>query len=328
MPRADAQTIRQNLRTWFQKNGRDLPWRRTQDPYAVMVSEFMLQQTTVTAVVPYFERWMTAFPTPQALAAADEQQVLHLWQGLGYYSRARNLHKAAKAISSEYDGKIPANVEALRALPGVGDYTAGAIAAFAFDAAVPVIDANIARVLARLNDYRNPIDDTAGKAFLTQAATALLPKNGGRLHTSALMELGALVCLNRKAMCVECPVKTQCKATDPESLPVKRPRAETTHLMEKRSFILERGKLWLQPSIGPRWKGLWLLPESQGANRPADHVEIYPITRYRITMHVYQEPIAPHHPQDLTPFSDEDLPPMPSPHRRAVEAMRKRIARR
>ncbi len=328
MPRPDAQTIRQNLRTWFQKNGRDLPWRRTQDPYAIMVSEFMLQQTTVTAVIPYFERWMATFPTPQALAAADEQTVLHLWQGLGYYSRARNLHKAAKAISSQYDGKIPADVAVLRSLPGVGDYTAGAVVAFAFDAAVPVIDANIARVLARLNDYRNPIDDTVGKAFLTQAAAELLPQKGGRIHTSALMELGALVCLSRKAMCLVCPVKTQCKTTDPESLPLKRARAETTHLLEKRSFIFERDKLWLQPSIGPRWKGLWLLPESQGANRPADHVEIYPITRYRITMYIHQEAIASHHPKDLTPFSAAALPPMPSPHKRAVEAIFRKIASR
>lgn len=284
----------------------------------------MLQQTTVAAVVPYFERWMAAFPTAEALARADEQAVLHLWQGLGYYSRARNLHKAAKAITSEYDGIVPREVEALRGLPGVGDYTAGAVAAFAFDAAVPVVDANIARVLARLNDYRKPIDDAAGKAFLTQAATDLLPEKGGLLHTSALMELGALVCLARKAMCSGCPVKTQCKAIDPESLPIKRPRKETTHLMEKRAFVLARDKLWLEPSIGARWKGMWLMPESAGASRPAEHVEVYPITRYRITMHVFEESSR----EGLRGFSVDGLPPMPSPHRRAVEAMLRRIGKR
>lgn len=284
----------------------------------------MLQQTTVAAVIPYFERWMKAFPDAATLAAADEQRVLGLWQGLGYYSRARNLQRAARAIVESHGGRVPASFDALRGLPGVGDYTAGAVAAFAFDAAVPVIDANIARVLARLNDWQEPIDDTTGKAFLTAAARALLPDAGGRLHTSALMELGALICISRNPRCLECPVRPECQATRPGDLPVKRARKETKAVTEARAFVFSGGRLWLQLSEGPRWKGLWLLPAMEETSRTPDHVVVYPITRYRVTMKVFAE----RGPQSgLQAFSPDHLPPMPSPHRRAVEAILKRKKR-
>jgi A/G-specific adenine glycosylase len=310
--------IREKLAAWFHLQGRDLPWRRTTDPYAILVSEFMLQQTTVAAVIPYFGRWMKAFPDVAALAAAEEPQVLAHWQGLGYYSRARNLQRAARAVMEFHAGRVPASFEALRSLPGVGDYTAGAVAAFAFDAAVPVIDANIARVLARLHDWRHPIDDAAGRAFLVDAARALLPETGGRLHTSALMELGALVCVSRNPRCLECPVRAECRATRPEEIPVKRARKETEHVTEFRAFLRSGKKIWLKFSEGPRWKGLWLLPEAEKPTRPPDHVEVYPITRYRVTMNVFAERGSR---PGLEAFPPGRLPPMPSPHRRAVEAM-------
>jgi A/G-specific adenine glycosylase len=316
--RVAEKKIREKLGEWFGLQGRDLPWRRTTDPYAIMVSEFMLQQTTVTAVIPYFQRWLKAFPTVASLAAADEQQVLEHWQGLGYYSRARNLQKAAQAIVERHGGRVPASFDALRSLPGVGDYTAGAVAAFAFDAAVPVIDANIARVLARLFNWQDPIDDAAGKVFLNTAARALLPESGGRLHTSALMELGALVCVSRNPRCLECPVRPECLAERPEFLPVKRSRKQTENVVESRAFVHSGKKIWLQLSDGPRWKGLWLLPEMEAPGRSPDHVEIYPITRYRVTMQVFRvsAPLP-----GLQPFSPDALPPMPSPHRRALIAM-------
>jgi A/G-specific adenine glycosylase len=287
-----------------------------------MVSEFMLQQTTVAAVVPYFYRWMEAFPNVAALAAAEEQHVLSHWQGLGYYSRARNLQRAAQAIVERHGGRVPESFDALRSLPGVGDYTAGAVAAFAFDAAVPVIDANIARVLARLNNWQEPIDDAVGKTFLTAASRALLPESGGRLHTSALMELGALVCVSRNPRCLECPVHPECQAESPEFLPVKRARKETEAVTESRAFVHSGKKIWLQLSNGPRWKGLWLLPEMDGLARSPDHVEVYPITRYRVTMRVHRlsSPLP-----GLQPFPPGELPPMPSPHRRALEAMLKKL---
>ena len=311
-------TLRRKLHAWFQAQGRDLPWRRTKDPYAIMVSEFMLQQTTVTAVVPYFERWLRKFPTVGDLAEADEQTVLSLWQGLGYYSRARNLHKAAKAIVERHGGRVPQSVEALRSLPGVGGYTAAAVAAFAFDAVEPVIDANIARLLARLQDWREPIDDTKGKVYLEQAAREFLPTSGGCLHNSALMELGALICISRTPRCVICPVQEECLAVSPEALPVKKPRKAITEVTEARGFVLSGKKLWLEASAGPRWRGMWVLPVTEAAGRTPDHVEIHPITRFRVTLQLFAEGKGK---RELTGFFPDELPPMPSPHLRAVAAL-------
>lgn len=295
-----------------------MPWRRTRDPYAVLVSEFMLQQTTVAAVVPYFARWMERFPTVADLAAAEEHDVFLLWQGLGYYSRARNLHRAARAVLGDHGGKIPSSAGALRELSGVGEYTAAAVAAFAFDAVEPVVDANIARVLARLGNWERPIDDAAGKRFLLRAATELLPKTGGRLHNSALMELGALICVARNPRCGECPVRAECRAKRPEELPVKRTRPSVVCVDEEREFVFFGGKIWLEESRGPRWRGMWLLPPATVPGQPAVHEEVYPITRYRVTMRVAAGRRAG---RALTGFSPENLPPLPSPHRRAVAAL-------
>jgi A/G-specific adenine glycosylase len=283
-----------------------------------MVSEFMLQQTTVAAATPYFERWMAKFPTLEALARAAEEDVLALWQGLGYYSRARNLHRAAMAVLEGAGGKIPRSVEALRRLPGVGDYTAAAIASFAFDAAEPVIDANIARVLARLRNWRKPVDDAAGRAFLRDEARKLLPENGGRLHNSALMELGALICVARIPRCCECPIRNDCSAQRPELLPERRSRKSVEGTSEARAFVFEQDKLWLEPSQGPRWRGLWVLPRTESRNRRADHLEVYSITRFRVKMAVFTEARKG---RQLTGYVPGALPPMPSPHRRAVAAM-------
>src|SRR3954465_13491256 len=164
---------------WFQMYGRDLPWRRTDDPYAVLVSELMLQQTQVATVQPYFRRWMERFPTFGALAAAPETEVLHAWQGLGYYARARNLHAAARRVVEQHDGVLPDDDAAIAALPGVGRYTRGAIRSFAFDRPVAAVDANIARVIARLFAISEPIDSTAGAARVWEAAELLLPESGG-----------------------------------------------------------------------------------------------------------------------------------------------------
>ena len=283
----------------------------------------MLQQTTVAAVIPYFERWMERFPTVEALARAAEGDVLALWQGLGYYSRARNLHRAAIAMMQGAGGEVPRSVEALRRLPGVGDYTAAAIASFAFDAAEPVIDANIARVLARLRNWRKPVDDAAGRAFLRDVARKLLPENGGgRLHNSALMELGALICVARIPRCGDCPIRNDCSAQRPELLPVKRSRRSVERISEARAFVFEQGKLWLEPSQGPRWRGLWVLPRAESTNCRADHVEVYSITRFRVTMAVF---IESQKSRQLTGYVPGGLPPMPSPHRRAVAAMVARV---
>lgn len=189
MPRANHQTsanaeIRRQLTAWFRDAARDLPWRRTRDPYAILVSELMLQQTQVATVIPYYERWLQRFPDFGTLAAADEHDVLSLWQGLGYYSRARNLHRAARHVVAQHGEVLPADAEAIRALPGVGRYTAGAVASFAFDLPEPLVDANVARVLARLLNLQEAIDSAAGQRALWETAEALVPKKA-RVHLMA-----------------------------------------------------------------------------------------------------------------------------------------------
>lgn len=280
----------------------------------------MLQQTTVAAVIPYFDRWMKRFPTVRALAAASEDEVLRLWQGLGYYSRARNLRRAAQVIVESRGGKTPVERESLRELPGVGDYTAGAVAAFAGDAVVPVLDANIARVLARLENYRKPIDSSEGKAFLDAAARRLLPKSGGCRHTSALMDLGAMICIARTPRCPLCPLRSCCRAGSPSALPVKKPRPKIEERSECRAVMVKRGLVWLVPSHGPRWRGMWLLPEWRGARKTPDLVETYPITRFRVRMEVFISREKP--PSEARAFPLEAAPPMPSPHRRVLAKVR------
>jgi A/G-specific adenine glycosylase len=316
------QKIRRKLWRWFKRHGRDLPWRRTDDPYAILVSEFMLQQTTVSAVIPYFARWMARFPTLASLARSAEEDVLQLWQGLGYYGRAHNLRQVAVTLVKNGRSKVPNSVAELRSLPGVGDYTAAAVASFAFDAVEPLIDANIGRVLARLRNWKEPIDDPAGRAFLLQAARDLLPKSGGRLHSSALMELGALVCVARNPRCRCCPLRRECAAERPDQLPVKKPPRPIEQVTDERAFILERGRLWLERAPGPRWGGMWVLPETNLTERCADHVERYFITRFHVTMRTYVESRRD---RNLEGYALESLPPMPSAHTRTVAAMLQRV---
>ncbi|MDB6174523.1 MAG: HhH-GPD family protein [Chthoniobacteraceae bacterium] len=286
--KAHAAELRFKLAQWFRLNGRDLPWRRSPDPYAVMVSEFMLQQTQVVTVIAYFERWLKRFPDFNTLAAASEEEVMHVWQGLGYYSRARNLHRAAKCVVDEHGGQLPDDPAAIARLPGVGRYTAGAIASFGFDQAAAAVDANIARVLARLGNLREPIDARAGSDALWAMASDLLPESGGREHTSALMELGALVCLPRKPHCALCPVRDYCAAPDPELLPVKKPRRASVRIDENCAWIVEAGALLLEQQSGTRWRGLWKLPALNGESlgEPLFKIE-YPFTHHVVTLRVY-----------------------------------------
>ena len=287
--RTENLKFRTALARWFRARGRDLPWRRTRDSYAIMVSEFMLQQTQVATVLDFYARWMVRFPDFQTLATASEADVLHVWQGLGYYSRARNLHRAGQHVVERHGGALPDDLAAIAALPGVGRYTAGAIASFAFDRATPIIDANIARVLARLLDLREPIDTAHGSAILWAAAEALLPARGGRLHNSALMELGALVCTPRAPQCPQCPVRAHCRAENPALLPLKKPRRKTVALAEDCAWIVRDGRLLLAQQTGPRWRGLWKLPALTTPARAAKLLLAldYPFTHHRVTLSVF-----------------------------------------
>jgi len=302
-----------SLHGWFRKNGRDLPWRRTRDPYAVLVSEFMLQQTTVAAVVPFYERWMKRFPDIVALASSDEETVLKLWEGLGYYSRARNLRRAAREIVARHEGVIPDRMPELLRLPGIGPYTASAITAFAFDRPAPVLDANIIRVVARLFDFRRLVTDAKGKRFLEQSARSILPGRGGYLHSSALMELGATICKSGNPDCPSCPVRRFCLAVVPEKIPLKARRKMMIHVRDLRVFAHAKGRVFLVQSAGPRWKGLWLLPPTRQNGSVLLELP-YIVTRHRICMEISRaRPRA-----DWKAFEPARLPPMPTPHRRAL----------
>ncbi len=326
----NPKSLRTRLARWFRAHGRDLPWRRTHDPYAILVSEFMLQQTQVATVRDYYARWLQRFPDFTALGAASEDDVLHVWQGLGYYARARNLHRAAKEVVARHGGVLPDDLAAIAALPGVGRYTAGAVASFAFDRATPIIDANIARVLARLLNLREPIDTTHGSEILWQTAEDLLPSGarGGRIHNSALMELGALLCTPRQPQCLICPVREHCRTTEPELLPVKKPRRKTVALAENCAWIVREGKLLLEQQTGSRWRGLWKLPVlEQPPASPQNGLLLafdYPFTHHRVTLSVFsaKAPRAALSPaQCWVSLAQIDTIALAAPHRRAIKRL-------
>ena len=204
-------TFTRKLLAWYKHNGRDLPWRATRNPYAILVSEFMLQQTQVSRVVEYYPRFMARFPTLESLARARPHAVMEEWDGLGYYARARNLHKLAREVTRRRDSTLPDEPEDLRTLPGVGRYTAGAVACFAYEKPVPTVDTNVRRVLTRV--FGNAKVGVRNAKFW-ELATKLVPKNGKRAwrFNQALMELGALVCTARQPKCPECPVRKDCLA--------------------------------------------------------------------------------------------------------------------
>jgi A/G-specific adenine glycosylase len=319
-----AAPFRRALLAWYRLNGRDLPWRHTRDPYAILVSEFMLQQTQVATVIPYYNEWMRRFPNFAALAGASEQEVLHAWQGLGYYARARNLRATALTVTETHRGNFPKELPAIQALPGIGRYTANAVATFAFDQAVPIVEANIARLFARLIDLQTPIDTSAGREMLWSRAEALLPSRAAGVYNSALMDLGALVCTVRPK-CHVCPVRTFCAATEPSILPRKKARPALRLLTEHHSFSVRRRQILLEQSQD-RWRGMWMLPrlaKPPASARPL-HSSEFPFTNYRITLTVFGETRSPR----LTNSSQRwfsihslDSLPLPSPHRRALEEL-------
>ncbi len=321
---ADAKFLRRTLSAWFGKNARDLPWRRTRDPYAILVSEIMLQQTQVATVIPFYERWLARFPDFASLAAAEENDVLSLWQGLGYYSRARNLHRAAKTVVKMHGGKMPRDPAHIRALPGIGRYTAGAVASFAFDLPEPLVDANVARVLARLLDLHDPVDSASGQSALWAAVIALVPENGARIFNSALMELGALLCTPRAPRCGECPIRKSCAAFangTAESLPRKKPRRARADIAEHCAWTVHRGRILLEHQTGKRWRGLWKLPSLPAAPHAAPLLTIeYPFTHHRVTLSVFAQPAPSPHRENLAwhPLATLAEVPLTAPHRRAI----------
>jgi A/G-specific adenine glycosylase len=252
------------LAAWFQRHARDLPWRRNRDPYAIWVSEVMLQQTQVAAVVPYFERFLQAFPTINALAAADEQAVLRLWEGLGYYRRARDLHRTARQLAANHGGSIPDDPDALRGLPGIGRYTLGAVLSQAFDRRLPILEANSRRVLCRFLGYRDDPSSGPVQRRLWQAALHLLPARRVGDFNQALMELGALVCTPVGPDCAACPLARHCAARRlglQDRIPL-RTAAEVIEAVAEVAVVVRQGSrvfLVQRPPKG-RWAGMWEFP--------------------------------------------------------------------
>jgi A/G-specific adenine glycosylase len=265
-----------SLLRWYGRNKRSLPWRDRQpaDAYAVWVSEIMLQQTRVEAVIPYYEKWMNFFPTVHSLADASEHVVLNAWEGLGYYSRARNLYKAARIVAEQYGGELPRDLDELRKLPGIGRYTLGAIASISFGMDVPALDGNIKRVYARLFDISEPVDTPQGEKLLWDLAEKQLPKGQAGDYNQALMDLGATICIPKNPRCLICPLMKICEARQngTQNLrPVKSPKKAVPHHTHAAGVIMRNGSVLLakRPSEG-LLGGMWEFPNGRVTGDPLE----------------------------------------------------------
>jgi len=260
----NPKVIRKKLLTWYRKNGRSLPWRGAADPYRIWISEVMLQQTQVDTVIPYYIRWMTRFPDLAALSSARGQDVLQVWEGLGYYSRARNILRCAKVVVSEHGGRLPRNVRQLESLPGIGAYIAGAIASMAFGIKAPALDGNLKRVLARLTEFRLAVNEEKNAAALREKLMEILPeKNPGDVN-QAFMDLGATICLPRNPRCAECPLRLECVALQKDlqnELPVKAKKAPVPHYQVAAAVIVKKEKVLIDKRLSSGLLGgLWEFP--------------------------------------------------------------------
>ncbi|MBI5963176.1 MAG: A/G-specific adenine glycosylase [Chloroflexi bacterium] len=261
------------LLNWYRQHGRTLPWRDHPDAYAVWVSEIMLQQTRVETVIPYFEKWMRLFPDVKTLANALEQDVLNAWEGLGYYSRARNLHKAARLVASDFNGELPRDLTKLRSLPGIGRYTVGAIASMAFGMDEPTLDGNLRRVFSRLFDISEFADSSAGEKILWELAVQNLPKGQAGDYNQALMDLGATICLPKNPRCLLCPLMEMCAARKngtQDLRPVLKPKKATPQYVHAAGVILQRGRVLLAQRPADGLLGnMWEFPNGRVEENPA-----------------------------------------------------------
>ena len=313
---AQKATLRRRLLAWYAKHARVLPWRASRDPYRVWVSEIMLQQTQVATVHEYFTRFVQEFPTVRELAAADEIDVLRLWEGLGYYRRARQMHAAAKQLIANHGGNFPPDPAALQNLPGIGRYTAGAIASIAFDQRAPILEANTIRLLSRLVAYRGETASAAGQAMLWQVAEEILPQKHVSKFNQALMELGSLVCTPVDPRCDECPLVSVCAANAlglQRVIPTAKPRTKFIEVREAAIVVRKNGGVLMrQCGSTERWSGLWDFPrfelEATGPLFAQEEIATkvtaqtgikcapgallktlkHGVTRYRITLECYE----------------------------------------
>lgn len=354
--------LRQRLCDWFTVHQRPLPWRATYDPYHIWISEIMGQQTQIERVAEYFLRWVERFPDLAAVAAAPEQAILKAWEGLGYYSRARNLHQTALRLIASGASEIPADYRQLLALPGIGPYTAAAIVSIAFNQPYPLLDANVARLFARLADIGRPLKESATQKRLHALAEALLDRANPRIYNQALMELGALVCTPKKPVCASCPIRPHCRAYRADTVefrPLPSDRQQKIDIVMA-CAILRRGQQYFIQQRLPDdiWGGLWEFPGGrlEAGESPAQAAirEIreetgwqvdglspfttvtHHYTRYRVTLHGFLGTLPPCSAEEpvLTAASRyawvslAQLPeyPFPAGHRQLVAALRARFS--
>jgi A/G-specific adenine glycosylase len=314
-----------HLLNWYANHARSLPWRGRADPYAIWVSEIMLQQTRVETVIPYFQKWMGQFPDIRSLAAASQEQVLSAWEGLGYYSRARSLSRAAQIIVDEFGGRLPKEAHSLLRLPGIGPYTAGAIASIAFGADEPALDGNIRRVLARVFDVQEPARSPRGEQILWELAAANLPLGMAGEYNQAMMDLGATICTPRSPNCAGCPVSEICQAYTlgiQEQRPVRSARAVAPHYIVTAAVIQRNGCVLItrRPENG-LLGGMWEFPggklqegedltaclcreiqEELGVDvQVADLLGIYQhaYSHFRVTLHAFRCSLAQGEPRPI-----------------------------
>lgn len=310
---AESKRIRAALQGWYEINQRDLPWRDTRDPYAIWVSEIMLQQTQVAAVIPYFQKFMQRFPTVFALAHASEQDVLKYWEGLGYYRRARHLYQAACIIVQQHSGIIPAQKEELSSLPGFGRYTVNAVLSQAYDQRLPIVDANVARVLCRLFAWKKNLQSKETQTWLWSMAEALLPEDQVGDFNQAWMELGQTICTTGKPQCLLCPLKSLCRGRHlADKLPVRNAQPVVSNQYERAIIVLKGKRILLahRPAHASRWANMWEFPTCSmskpdthlrtvnqqcrqltgyGVSRPTKLCSLqYGITRFRVTLDIVQ----------------------------------------
>ncbi|GAU09465.1 A/G-specific adenine glycosylase [Desulfoplanes formicivorans] len=307
-----AHLFQNALLDWFATHRRDLPWRRDYAPYKVWISEIMLQQTQMERGVEYFNRWMARFPDIRSVALAHEDEILRAWEGLGYYRRARNLHKTARIIVADHNGVFPRQPDELAALPGIGPYTAAAIASIAFEKPVPVVDANVSRVLARIFDVDTLITARETRSFITAQAARLLPASRARDFNQAIMELGALVC-KKSPVCIQCPLQSLCASLEKGNMlerPVTPKPPTTIPLTMVAGVLVHQGQVFIQKRPDNAvWANLWEFPG--GKVIPGEPLETavareffrqtrlsvipgrkvaeikHSYTRYRITLHAF-----------------------------------------
>ncbi len=355
----DLARFRERLLDWFAASARDLPWRRDYAPYRVLVSEVMLQQTQMERVVPYFERFLARFPDFDRLAAAGEDELLSAWEGLGYYARARNLQKTARAVVAA-GGRLPEEAGALRELPGVGPYTAAAVAAIAFNRDEAVLDANVERVLSRVLDVDEPVKAPAVRRQLAAEAARLLPPGRARDFNQAMMELGALVCTARSPRCANCPLREDCEALHlgiVNERPVPGKRVTFTPLVVASGVVVRAGRVFIQRRLPQGvWAGLWEFPggrvepgespaaavvreigeETELAVAAPEHLALirHGYTTYRVELHCFLCAVVPESPPPVLHAAQEyrwarlselDGLAFPAGHRKLIDRMRQDI---